>query len=132
MLGSAAIFVTSIFMVPLLGTEFVPKADYSGDLRQLHAGLRPSPKPRRRVESIIREFPEVQYTLATINTGAQAGQDLRLGVHGGPQGPQRSVDEMAAILRNRLKQVPGITVTHAGLLDAAATSRSSSRCRAPT
>ena len=29
MLGSVAIFVTSIVMVPLLGTEFVPKADYS-------------------------------------------------------------------------------------------------------
>src|SRR4051812_34497798 len=28
-LGAVAIFVTSIFMVPLLGTEFVPKADFS-------------------------------------------------------------------------------------------------------
>jgi hydrophobic/amphiphilic exporter-1 (mainly G- bacteria), HAE1 family len=30
----------------------------------------------------------------------------------------RSGDEMAGILRERLRQVPGITVTHAGLLDA--------------
>ena len=29
----------------------------------------------------------------------------------------RSVDEMSAVLRERLKQVPGITVTHVGLLD---------------
>src|SRR4051812_19699244 len=28
-LGAVAIFVTSLFMVPLLGTEFVPKADFS-------------------------------------------------------------------------------------------------------
>ena len=30
---------------------------------------------------------------------------------------QRNVDTMSAVLRERLKQVPGITVTHAGLLD---------------
>ena len=30
---------------------------------------------------------------------------------------QRNVDTMSAVLRERLKQVPGITVTHVGLLD---------------
>ena len=30
----------------------------------------------------------------------------------------RSVDQMSGVLRERLKQVPGITVTHVGLLDA--------------
>ena len=74
----------------------------------------------RQVEAIIREFPEVKYTVATINTGAQAGKIyasvyVRLVDR---KDRTRSVDEMAAILRERLKQVPGITVTHAGLLDA--------------
>ncbi|HEY0823871.1 MAG TPA: efflux RND transporter permease subunit, partial [Ramlibacter sp.] len=123
-LGSTAIFVTSIFMVPLLGTEFVPKADYSETSLNFYtpvgSSLELTEAKAQQVESIIREFPEVRYTLSTINTGAQTGKIyasvyVRLVDR---KDRSRSVDEMAAILRNRLAQVPGITVTHAGLLDA--------------
>lgn len=123
-LGSAAIFATSIFMVPLLGTEFVPKADYSETSVSFYtpvgSSLELTESKARQVEAIIREFPEVRYTLATINTGAQAGK-IYASVYVrmvNRKDRTRSVDEMAAILRNRLRQVPGITVTHAGLLDA--------------
>jgi len=123
LLGAVAIFVTSVFMVPLLGTEFVPKADFSETSLNFYtpvgSSLELTEAKARQVESIIREFPEVRYTLTTINTG-NAGKiyasayvrmvDRKL--------RHRSVDEMAAVLRERLKQVPGITVTHAGLLDA--------------
>ncbi len=74
----------------------------------------------KQVEAIIREFPEVRYTLSTINTGAANGKIyasiyVRLVDR---KDRKRNVDQMSAVLRERLRQVPGITVTHAGLLDA--------------
>jgi HAE1 family hydrophobic/amphiphilic exporter-1 len=123
-LGSIAIFVTSVFMVPLLGTEFVPKADYSETSLNFYtpvgSSLELTEAKARQVEAIVRQFPEVRYTLATINTGAAAGKIyasvyVRLADR---KERSRSVDQIAGLLRERLKQVPGITVTHVGLLDA--------------
>ncbi|MBE7365950.1 efflux RND transporter permease subunit [Ramlibacter pallidus] len=123
-LGSIAIFVTSLFMVPLLGTEFVPKADYSETTLSFHtpvgSSLELTEAKTKQVEAIIREFPEVRYTVGTINTGAAQGK-IYASVYVrmvDRKERTRSVDEMAGILRDRLKQVPGITVTHAGLVDA--------------
>jgi HAE1 family hydrophobic/amphiphilic exporter-1 len=118
------IFVTSIFMVPLLGTEFVPKADFSETSLNFYtpvgSSLENTEAKARQVEAIVREFPEVKYTLATLNTGNAQGKMyasiyVRLVDR---KARTRSVDEMSGVLRERLKQVPGITVTHVGLLDA--------------
>jgi HAE1 family hydrophobic/amphiphilic exporter-1 len=123
-LGSVAIFATSVLMVPLLGTEFVPKADYSETSINFNtpvgSSLELTEAKARQVEAIVREFPEVRYTVATINTGSAQGKIyaslyVRMVDR---KDRSRSVDQMAGILRERLKQVPGITVTHAGLLDA--------------
>jgi HAE1 family hydrophobic/amphiphilic exporter-1 len=118
------IFVTSIFMVPLLGTEFVPKADFSETSINFYtpvgSSLELTEAKARQVEAIVREFPEVRYTVATINTGNAAGKiyaSLYVRLVDRKE-RSRSVDEMAGVLRERLKQVPGITVTHVGLLDA--------------
>lgn len=123
LLASLAIFVASVFMVPLLGTEFVPKADYSETSLNFHtpvgSSLELTEAKARQVEAIVREFPEVRYTVATINTGVQAGK-IYASVYVrmvDRKDRSRSVDQIAALLRERLKQVPGITVTHAGLLD---------------
>lgn len=121
---AVAIFITSIFMVPLLGTEFVPKADFSETSLNFYtpvgSSLETTEAKARQVEAIIREFPEVKYTLATLNTGNAQGKMyasvyVRLVDR---KARTRSVDEMSGVLRERLKQVPGITVTHVGLLDA--------------
>jgi HAE1 family hydrophobic/amphiphilic exporter-1 len=118
------IFVVSIFMVPLLGTEFVPKADFSETSVNFYtpvgSSLEVTETKAQQVEAIIREFPEVRYTLSTINTGAANGKIyasiyIRLVDR---KDRKRNVDQMSATLRERLRQVPGITVTHAGLLDA--------------
>src|SRR6218665_103619 len=117
------IFVLSIFMVPLLGTEFVPKADYSETRVQFHtpvgSSLETTEAKARQVKQILREFPEVRYTLATINTGFAEGKNnadiyVRLVDR---KDRRRSAQQMSDTLRARLRQVPGITVTHAGLLD---------------
>ena len=118
-----AIFVTSVFMVPLLGTEFVPKADFSETSLNFYtpvgSSLEATEAKTRQVETILREFPEVKYTLSTINTGSAQGKMyasiyVRLVDR---KDRQRSVDEMSGVLRERLRQIPGITVTHVGLLD---------------
>ena len=117
------IFVLSIVMLPLLGTEFVTKADFSETTVNFYvpvgASIEATEAKARQVEAIIRDMPEVRYTLTTINTGATQGKiyasiyvrlvDRKL--------RQRNVDQMSAVLRERLNAVAGITVTHVGLLD---------------
>ncbi|MBC7602652.1 MAG: efflux RND transporter permease subunit [Ramlibacter sp.] len=119
-----AIFVVSIVMVPLLGTEFVPKADFSETSLSFYtpmdSSIESTEAKAKQVEAIVREFPEVKYTLTTINTGNTLGKMyasvyIRLVDR---KSRTRSVDQMSNVLRERLKQVPGITVTHVGLLDA--------------
>jgi HAE1 family hydrophobic/amphiphilic exporter-1 len=119
-----AIFIGSVFMVPLLGTEFVPKSDYSETSLTFNtpvgSSLEVTEARTKQVEGILREFPEVRYTLSTLNTGNAQGKMyasiyIRLVDR---KDRSRSVDAMSIVLRERLRSVPGITVTHVGLLDA--------------
>ena len=118
-----AVFAGSIVLVPLLGTEFVPKSDFSETSLNFYtpvgSSLETTEERARQVDAIVRSYPEVRYTLTTINTGNAQGKIyassyIRMVDR---KDRQRSVDEVAASLRQRLRQVPGITVTHAGLLD---------------
>jgi hydrophobic/amphiphilic exporter-1 (mainly G- bacteria), HAE1 family len=117
------IFIASIFMVPLLGTEFVPKSDFSETTVTFNtpvgSSLEVTESKAKQVEGIIRSFPEVRYTLTTINTGNAQGKIyasvyIRLVDR---KNRSLSVDAMSVKLRERLRQVPGITVTHVGLVD---------------
>ena len=119
-----AIFVASLFMIRLLGTEFVPKADFSETSLKFETpvgtSLEATEAKARQVEAILREFPEVVYTLSTINTAnAQGKNNVNLYIRLVERKKRdRNADQMSAVLRDRLKQVPGVAVTHAGLLDA--------------
>jgi HAE1 family hydrophobic/amphiphilic exporter-1 len=119
-----AVFVASLLMIRVLGTEFVPKADFSETSLKFETpvgtSLEATEAKTRQVEAILREFPEVVYTLGTINTANSQGKNsvnlyIRLVER---KKRDRNADQMSALLRDRLKQVPGMTVTHAGLLDA--------------
>jgi HAE1 family hydrophobic/amphiphilic exporter-1 len=117
------IFISSLALVPLLGTEFVPKSDFSETNLTFNtpvgSSLEVTEARARQVEGVLRSFPEVNYTLTTINTGNAQGKiyasiyirlvDRHLRT--------RNVDAMSTVLRQRLREVPGITVTHVGLLD---------------
>ena len=116
--------VAAVALMRVLGTEFVPKADFSETYVNINtpvgSSLEVTEAKVREVEAIIRERPEVKYTLATINTGQAQGKIyaqiyIRL-----VDRKQRTLnqDQLAAPLRERLQRVPGITVTHVGLLDA--------------
>ncbi len=117
------IFVLSVVMVRFVGTEFVPKADFSETnvsfQTPVGSSLEATEAKARQIEGILRELPEVRYTVTTLNTSNA------LGKHSGSiyvrlvdrKERQRSVDQMSAVLRERLLRVPGIIVTHVGLLD---------------
>ena len=120
---AVAIFASSVAMVPMLGTEFVPKSDFSETTLNFYtpvgSSLEVTEAKTRQVEAIVREFPEVRYTLSTINTGNAQGKIyaslyIRLIDR---KDRTRSVDVLSSMLRERLQRVPGITVTHVGLLD---------------
>jgi HAE1 family hydrophobic/amphiphilic exporter-1 len=115
--------VGSLALVPLMGTEFIPKADYSETSVSFYTPVGSSVEVTearaRQVDAILREMPEVRYTVTTINTGQAQGRIyasvyVRLVDR---KDRQRNVDQMSVPLRERLASVPGITVTHVGLLD---------------
>ncbi len=120
---TVAVFVGSLLLFPLLGTEFVPKADYSETSVNFYtpvgSSLEATEAKAREVEAILREFPEVKYTLTTINTGNAQGKIYANVYVRLVDRKERTlnVDAMSATLRQRLRNVAGITVTHAGLLD---------------
>ncbi|MEG1768607.1 MAG: efflux RND transporter permease subunit, partial [Comamonas sp.] len=122
-LSALAIFALSLVMVPLLGTEFVPKADFSETTIQFHtpegSSIETTEAKAKQVEALLQALPEVRYTLATINTGAARGKThasiyVRLTDR---HERTRSVEALATELRTQLRQVAGITVTQVGLLD---------------
>ncbi len=117
-------FAASFVLIPLLGTEFVPKADYSETFVNFHtpvgSSIEATEAKARQVEAILRETPQVKYTLTTINTGQATGKIyasiyVRLVDR---KDRALSVDQLSVPLRERLARIPGITVTHVGLLDA--------------
>ncbi len=124
-LGLASLtFGASFVVVPLLGTEFVPKADYSETFVSFYtpvgSSIEATEAKARQVDAVLREVPQVQYTLTTINTGQAAGKMyatifVRLVDR---KNRALSVDQLSVPLRERLSRIPGITITHVGLLDA--------------
>jgi HAE1 family hydrophobic/amphiphilic exporter-1 len=117
------IFASSVALVPLLGTEFVPKSDFSETSVNFYtpvgSSLEVTEAKSRQVDAIIRSLPEVRYTLTTINTGNAQGKMyaniyIRMVDR---KARKRGIEEISTILRERLAHVPGITVTHIGLFD---------------
>lgn len=122
---AVAIFVASILLVPLLGSEFVPTADFSETTINFRTpegtSIEATEAKARQVQDILqREFAEVRYSLATLNTGAAQGKNytsIYVRLVDRVQ-RQRNVNQISAVLRERLRSVPGVTVTHVGLMDA--------------
>jgi HAE1 family hydrophobic/amphiphilic exporter-1 len=123
LLGALGIFVVSIFMVRFLGTEFVPKADFSETSINFYtpvgSSLELTEAKARQVDAILHQWPEVRYTLTTINTGTAQGKIyasvyVRLTDR---EKRERNLEDLVAEFRQRLSQVSGITITHAGQLD---------------
>ena len=116
-------FVGSFFLIPVLGAEFVPKADFSETQVNFYTpvgtSLAVTEARARQIDTALREMPEVRYTVVTINSGFARGRNygsvfVRLKDR---KDRSRSVDQMAAPMRERLARIPGITVTNIGVPD---------------
>ena len=115
--------VLSVLLTPLLGTEFVPRADFSETYVSFYTppgtAIEATEERTRQVDQVIRAMPEVRYTLATINTGVALGRNqvsiyVRLKDR---RERTRNVDQLSVPMRQALSQIPGITVTQVGVLD---------------
>ena len=118
-----ATFVGAFFIIPILGAEFVPKADFSETQVNYYtpvgSSLEITEMRAKQVDTALREMPEVRYTVTTINSGQAAGKIyaatyVRLVDR---KDRKRSVVDMAVPLRERLSRIPGITVTNIGQTD---------------
>ena len=121
--AAAATFVASFFIIPILGAEFVPKADFSETQVNFYtpvgSSLELTEQRAVQVDAALREFPEVQYTVTTINSGFAQGKMYAssyvrlLDRHQ----RKRGIAELVEPFRARLAQIPGITVTNIGVTD---------------
>ena len=107
----------------LIGSEFVPQADYSETgvafYTPVGSSLELTEAKARQVEAVLREFPEVQDLYTTINTGTSAGKNFATTfVRLTPRAERsRSAAQLTPALRDRLASIAGITVTLVGGLD---------------
>ncbi len=120
---AAATLVGSCALVPVLGTEFVPKADLSETQINFYtpvgSSLEVTESRARQIDALLRQMPEVKYTVTTINSGQAAGK-----IYGATyirlldrKDRQRSIDQMTIPLREQLARIPGVTVTNIGQTD---------------
>lgn len=118
-----ATFVGSFMLVPLLGAEFVPKADLSETQINFYtpvgSSLEVTEARARQVDTALRELPEVTYTVTTINSGFAAGKIyattyVRLRDR---KDRTRSVNDLATPMREKMSRIPGITITNIGPVD---------------
>ncbi|MCP2136070.1 HAE1 family hydrophobic/amphiphilic exporter-1 [Rhizobium sp. SLBN-94] len=117
LLVTSGIFIGSLFMVPLVGTEFVPNADEGRFQVNITAPVGSSldytTTKVRQVEKALREFPEVEMLYSTINTGGAAGKHRAAILVGLVPLDMRSRTplSLAEPVRKRLSAIPGIEVT---------------------
>ena len=118
-----ATFVGSFFIIPLLGAEFVPKADFSETQINFYtpvgSSLELTEARAKQIDAGLRELPEVKYTVTTINSGQAAGK-----IYGAVyvrlvdrKERARGITQMIVPLRERLARIPGITITNIGTTD---------------
>jgi HAE1 family hydrophobic/amphiphilic exporter-1 len=123
LLVALATFVGSFFVIPILGAEFIPKADFSETQLNFYtpvgSSLETTEARARQIDAVLREMPEVRHTVTTINGAGSPGK-----IYGAVyvrlvdrKDRKRSVDQLTGPLRERLARIPGITVTNIGVTD---------------
>ena len=107
----------------LIGSEFVPQADYSETgvvfYTPVGSSLEFTESKARQVEAALRGLPEVRDLYTTINTGTLQGKNYAtIYARLLPRSERkRTTKQLNQPLREQLMKIPGITVTHVGTLD---------------
>ena len=117
LLIALASFAGSFALPRYIGFEFAPQADLGEQVVSIEtpigSSLEYTEAKLRQVDAAVHEFPEVDYTYGTVNTGYANGKNqaslyLRLK----PLSERkRSPEQLAAPIRERLASIPGILVS---------------------
>jgi HAE1 family hydrophobic/amphiphilic exporter-1 len=117
LLLAAAVFFGSFALPKYIGFEFVPQADLGEQVVSIEtpvgSSLDYTEAKLRQVDAAVREFPEIEYTYGTVNTGYANGKNqaslyLRLRPL---KERKRSPEQLAQPIRERLSSIPGILVS---------------------
>ena len=115
-----ASFLAAFPLMKFLGSEFVPEPDLSELQVQFKtpvgSSLALTQSKAEQAEAALREFPEVKYTYATVNTGTVLGKHrVNIFVQLVPRKERRrSQNELTRPMRERLARIAGIELTQIG------------------
>lgn len=114
LLAALAIFVGSLFLLPVIGAEFVPQGDTGQfDVHVTAAegsSLQYTAAKLAQVEAALRSFPEVAHTYGAVNaSGARGKNEAVVLVELTPHDTgRRTPDMLAPLLRARLAEIAGL------------------------
>ncbi|KAF0105756.1 MAG: multidrug efflux transporter (NolG-like) [Rhodospirillaceae bacterium] len=117
LLIALATFVGSFALPKYIGFEFVPQADLGEQVVSIEtpvgSSLEYTEAKLRQVDAALREFPEIEYTYGTVNTGYANGKNqASLYLKLKPlKDRKRSPEQLAQPIRERLASIPGILVS---------------------
>jgi multidrug efflux pump subunit AcrB len=108
-----AIFASSFFVLPLVGTEFVPEADEGRTSFRLTtpvgSSLEYTDAKTRQVEELLKKYKEVDFVTSNVGTGEGrnvARVEVRLVDR--HKTPRRGVKEFEKLVRKEILKIPGI------------------------
>jgi hydrophobe/amphiphile efflux-1 (HAE1) family protein len=110
---AVAVFVASFFVLPLVGTEFVPESDEGRTSFRITtpvgSSLEYTDAKARQVEEILRSYPEVEMMVANIGTwdGRNVARvDVRLADR--HKVKRMSQKEFEKSVRGKIRAIPGV------------------------
>jgi len=108
-----AVFVSSFFVLPLVGTEFVPESDEGRTSFRLTtpvgSSLEYTDAKTRQVEDILRTYPEVEFMTSSVGTGEGrnvARVEVRLVDR--HKTARRTQKDFEASVRDKIRKIAGI------------------------
>ncbi|MDD5505985.1 MAG: efflux RND transporter permease subunit [Candidatus Omnitrophica bacterium] len=124
--GFLAAFILSLLLAKFVGNEFIPEED-SGDMRStvsmpIGTRVEETDKIASRIEDILEQYaPEKRFmyvasgqgSTMSVTMGSQSGSHIVTnGVKLVPKTERkRSVKEVGQVIRNKIKQIPGVIKT---------------------
>jgi len=115
-LGAAsAIFVGSIFLVPLVGGEFMPKTDQGVFQLKIKTpvgtSLTYTNEKAKQVEELVRSFPEVEIISTNVGGNNRNEAELLIKLTDARTSHRKPQKEVEKAVREKLKSVPGIEMS---------------------
>jgi hydrophobic/amphiphilic exporter-1 (mainly G- bacteria), HAE1 family len=113
---AAGTFFGSFFLMPLIGSEFMPQSDQGAIALRVNtpagSSLEYTDEKTRQVEAALREFPDIKNVLTTV--GAAQGKNysqLMLLLKDRRYETRRSQKEIEKQVRERIARIAGIELT---------------------